>query len=256
MRHAFFALLLTSASCMAEGPDDVGVTQDESHAWGNYHWAQTGPFTLKLGDSVSGPWDAVLGTTSSDWSQSTVLNTTIVAGTSTTKKCRATAGRVEVCSNTYGRNQWLGIAQIWASGSHITQGTVRLNDSYLGAPPYNTTAWRNLVSCQEVGHTLGLDHQDENFSNTPLGTCMDYSNDPEPNQHPNRHDYDMLEDIYGHDDGSTTVASMPDAIASAELSTPGSWGHVVASDAGGRHEVYVRDFGGGYRVITHVLWAD
>jgi hypothetical protein len=39
--------------------------------------------------------------------------------------------------------------------------------------------------CQEVGHTFGLDHQDENFNNTNLGTCMDYTNDPSTNQHPN-----------------------------------------------------------------------
>ena len=27
---------------------------------------------------------------------------------------------------------------------------------------------------QEIGHTFGLDHQDENFSNANLGSCMDY----------------------------------------------------------------------------------
>lgn len=37
---------------------------------------------------------------------------------------------------------------------------------------------RCLVTCQEVGHTFGLDHRDENFDNGNLGTCMDYTNDP------------------------------------------------------------------------------
>ncbi len=32
--------------------------------------------------------------------------------------------------------------------------------------------------CQEIGHDFGLDHQDENFNNPNLGTCMDYTNDP------------------------------------------------------------------------------
>jgi signal transduction histidine kinase len=41
---------------------------------------------------------------------------------------------------------------------------------YFNTPTYNTTTWRNLVSCQEVGHTLGLDHQDENFNNEFLAT--------------------------------------------------------------------------------------
>src|SRR5512143_779986 len=52
-----------------------------NHSWGGYHWArQANPFTLKLGDNVTSQWDSILGTTSSDWSQSTVLDTTIVAG--------------------------------------------------------------------------------------------------------------------------------------------------------------------------------
>src|SRR4029453_1923478 len=66
---------------------------------------------------------------------------------------------------------------------------------------YNSNAWRQLVTCQEVGHTFGLDHQDENFTNANLGTCMDYTNDPSTNQHPNQHDYDQLEAIYAHLDG-------------------------------------------------------
>ncbi|MBI2682851.1 MAG: hypothetical protein HYX26_06475, partial [Acidobacteriales bacterium] len=179
-----------------------------NHSWGGYHWARTAnPFNLKLGDNVSGAWDPVLVTTSSDWSQSIVLNTNIVAGLANPKNCRATSGRVEVCNSKYGNNGWLGIAQIWANGLHITQGTVRLNDTYFSTPTYNTTAWRNLVSCQEVGHALGLDHQDATFDNPNLNTCMDYTNNPASNQHPNSHDYDELVTIYSHLDSSTTVGS-------------------------------------------------
>src|SRR4030095_6084444 len=111
---------------------------------------------------------------------------------------------VEVCNGSYGNNGWLGIAQIWVSGKHITQGSVRLNDTYFDTPKYNTDAWRQLVVCQEVGHTFGLDHQDEDFDNRPLGTCMDYSNDPTPNQHPDQHDYDELAIIYSHLDSTST----------------------------------------------------
>ena len=47
-----------------------------NHSWGGYHWARTAnPFTLALGDNVDSSWDAYLGTTSSDWSQSKVLDT-------------------------------------------------------------------------------------------------------------------------------------------------------------------------------------
>ena len=51
-----------------------------------------------------------------------------------------------------------------------------VNDTYFNTAKYNTPVWRNLVMCQEVGHTLGLDHQDEIFDNVNLGTCMDYTN--------------------------------------------------------------------------------
>ena len=105
----------------------------------------------------------------------------------------------------YGNNGWLGIAQIWASGSHITQGVVKLNDTYFNTPTYDTGSWRQFVMCQEIGHTFGLDHQDENFNNANLGSCMDYTNNPSSNQHPNTHDYDQLESIYSHVDGTTTV---------------------------------------------------
>src|SRR5262245_21978142 len=60
-----------------------------NHSWNGYHWARTSnPFTLKLGDNVSSAWDPILATTSSDWSQSTVLNTTIVAGGTSPRSCR------------------------------------------------------------------------------------------------------------------------------------------------------------------------
>src|SRR5512139_2177591 len=169
-----------------------------NHSWGGYHWARTSnPFTLKIGDNVDVTWDAYLATTSSDWSKSTVLDTTVVAGSTRPRTCKATSGRVEVCNATYGSNGWLGVASISVTGgTHITQGTVKLNDTYFNTATYNTPAWRNLVTCQEVGHTFGLAHQDENFNNANLGSCMDYSNDPQPNQHPNQHDYDELVTIY------------------------------------------------------------
>jgi hypothetical protein len=94
-----------------------------------------------------------------------------------------------VCNDTYGNNGWLGIAQVWISARHTYYaGCVKLNDTYFNTPTYNITAWGSLVSCQEVGHTLGLDQQDENFNNANLGTCMDYTNNPSTNQHPNKHD--------------------------------------------------------------------
>ena len=105
------------------------MTASANHSWGDYHWARTAnPFTLQIGDNVSLQWDASLGTTSGDWSQSSVLDTKIVAGGTATdvRKCRATSGRVEVCNAKYGNNGWLGVASIWVNVNHITKGTVKV----------------------------------------------------------------------------------------------------------------------------------
>ena len=230
-----------------------------------YHWGrQANPFTLKLGDNVNSTWDPILATTASDWSLSSVLDTVIVPGGTSPKSCRPTAGRDEICNAAYGSTGWLGVAQIWISGGHITQATVKNNDTYFNSPPYNTTAWRNLVSCQEVGHTLGLDHQDTNFSNANLGSCMDYTNDPSTNQHPNQHDYEELELIYAHLDSVTTVkrsgpeaaGPMPPAMRELDLAGPAQWGKLIGATDGGLTSVYEADFGHGHKVFTFVIWAD
>jgi len=242
------------------------------HSWGTYHWARTtNPFTLKLGDNVSGTWDSYLGTASSDWTASAELDTTIVAGgtTSDPKKCRPTSGRVEVCSASYG-GAWLGLAQIWVSGSHIVQGTAKLNDFYFNKAKYNTPAWRRFVMCQEVGHTFGLDHQNENFYDANLGTCMDYTSipaGPPSNEHPNSHDYEQLVTIYNsHLDSTTTVASggatspgkgkMPPAMTEIDFEGPAQWGRLIRSTNKGRTELYELDFGGGHKLFTFVIWAE
>lgn len=232
-----------------------------NHSWGGYHWARTSnPFTVKLGDNVNSTWDNSLAVASADWSASTVMNTTIVAGAAK-GRCRPTNGRVEVCNGSYGNNGWLGLAQIWITDSvHITQGAAKMNDTYFNNPPYNTSAWRQMVMCQEIGHTFGLDHQDTNFNNPNLGTCMDYTNDPSSNQHPNKHDYDQLVAIYTHLDGYTTLGQtvnrMPPAMSSIDMSDAKNWGQLVRQSADGRQSEYLQDFGGGNKVATYVIWAE
>jgi len=233
-----------------------------NHSWGGYHWArQSNPFTLKLGNNLSGTWTGYLSTTSGDWTQSTVLNTTVVAGQAK-GRCRGTTGWVEVCNAAYGNNGWLGVASISITGgTHITQGTVKVNDTYFDTAQYNSAPWRNLVMCQEVGHTLGLDHQDTNFTNANLGTCMDYTNSPtgggtngtKDNEHPNTHDYDELATIYSHTDSSTTVGQPAPATAAGE--SRAEWGREVARSSDGHTSVFVRDLGAGQRILTFVIWA-
>ena len=241
-----------------------------THAWGNYHWERSSnPFTVPLGNNVNSDWIGHMMTASTDWSVSQVLNTTIIAGSTSPRRCRVESGNVQVCNKTYGANGWLGIASIAVSGDHITAGSVKMNDTYFNTSTYNTPEWRQMVMCQEIGHTFGLDHQDENFNNGNLGTCMDYTNDPASNQHPNQHDYDQLSTIYSHLDSSggsggggggcnprspkCNGASAADILASIEMNGPAQWGRLVSEH--GPQEVYELDFGDGRKVITHVTWT-
>jgi hypothetical protein len=240
-----------------------------SHSWGDYHWARSAnPLLLRLGDNVSSVWDPFLISVSTDWNSSTVLNTNVVAGGSNPKNCRATNGRVEVCNSKYGKNGWLGIAQVWVSGSHITQGTVKLNDTYFSTAKYTSSAWRQFVMCQEIGHAFGLDHQDEAFNNSNLGTCMDYTDNPArndgvgDNQRPNAHDYEQLIAIYGHYDVLSAIINSPaSASASAtvsdiDFSNPSTWGKAIKNDTSGRSSLHVRDLSKGQKLFTFVVWAE
>jgi hypothetical protein len=241
------------------------ASAEANHAWNGYHWARTAnPFTLMVGDNVDSSWDADLDTAVADWTQSTVLNLNEVVGQAKGKNCRPTSGRVEVCNRAYGNNGWLGIAQIWITrGSHIAQATTKVNDTYFNQAQYNTPAWRRLVMCQEIAHDFGLDHQDENFNNPNLGTCMDYTSDPDgppSNEHPNQHDFDQLVSIYSHTDRFTTIgaalADAPPGFANADMHAQENWGSKVRDSADGRSALYMREFENGYKIFTFVIWAE
>jgi len=256
-----------------------------NHPWAGYHWARTAnPFTVKLGDNVSGSWDTMLkNTVSPDWSLSTVLNTNVVAGGTTGATCDPTLGRVEVCSSNYGNTGWLGVAQIWTylGSKHIAQGTVKNNDFYFGSSSYqyNNGAEMQHVICQEVGHTLGLDHQSE--SGASLNTCMDYyhntSSTDTKSTHPNEGDYDQLLCIYDptfkrqvltSSDGTHSCRGRGhlDSTNSASIGASGSglfggsaeasaWGRLIATSGNGAASTFIRDLGDGRAIVTYVIWA-
>ncbi|HET9444067.1 MAG TPA: hypothetical protein VFO65_12135 [Acidimicrobiales bacterium] len=239
----------------------AAVPAQASHSWGSYHWARTSnPFTLQLRDNLTtSQWQSSLTGASGDWTQSSVLNTTVVPGSITGKnlrRCQAAAGRVEICNYKYGNNGWLGIASISVSGGHITAGTVKVNDTYYSTAQYNTPEWRNFVMCQEVGHIFGLDHQDEDFGNANLGTCMDYTSNPGTNQHPNAHDYAQLETIYRHLDSTSTVGASSAAVPAAAFGASVSeWGQAIRYSSDGRPSLFVRELGHDTKVFTFVVWA-
>ena len=236
----------------------VASPASASHSWNNYHWARTSnPFTLKVGNNVKITWAAQFNTSVTDWNSSSVMDLTDVAGTSN-KRCSAVAGTVQVCNGTYGNNGWLGLASIWLSGGHITQGTAKMNDTYFNTSTYNNPNEKLHVMCQEIGHTFGLGHTSEDGSSQ--NTCMDYFSNTGANAgstlstRPNQHDYDMLASIYAHLDSSTTIGALPADAANARLDTPADWGKEVHAE--GRASIYMREFASGHKIITFVYWVE
>jgi hypothetical protein len=248
-------------------------TQEVSanNSWDGYHWGHAGvPFTVVLGNNVSPAWMPFVNYSAYNWNRSTVLDVPIIAGGTAPASCQMRSGTVQVCNAPYGSTGWLGLAQLTVSGKIITAATVKLNDTYFNQPRFNTNTWKNEVACQEVGHTLGLDHQDTNFNNPPLGTCMDYSNDPTPNQQPNLADYQELQRIYLYNDFSDTAVqdtALPSSVVNTDLNNKTQWGSLVsgsdraatndASVGSGslQYAVYERDLGAGKKLNTVVLWA-
>lgn len=246
-----------------------------NHSWGGYHWARTSnPFTLKVGDAVNATWDPYLNEAIADWNPAQALNLTKVASSANPKTCRPVAGQIVACNARYGNTGWLGIAGISITGGvHITQGYTKLNDTYFDTAQYNTPAWRRLVTCQEIAHDFGLDHQDETFANANLGSCMDYTDDPDggaggassndpSNEHPNSHDFQQIESIYAHLDSTTTVSAAlpstaPPAMRNLVLSSVEQFGPVVkvVKNGPGMATYHEQDFGNGNKVITHVFWT-
>jgi hypothetical protein len=237
------------------------------HSWGKYKWKTSSNLDLDLGNNVDPvDWYGHLATASYEWSKSDVLNTTIITGSTDPTSCSPEAGNVQVCNHAYGDNGWLGLAQIYTRGFTIIAGVAKLNDYYHGSPPYDSAAWRGMVMCQEIAHAFGLAHQDEIFDNENLGTCMDYTDDPDgtikgqdTNEYPDQHDYDQLAIIYATDDGggggggSSCNPNSPKCNPASAAGGHAQWGQLV-SGSGGK-EVYQRRLGGGHKVITFVTWT-
>ncbi|MBA3512737.1 hypothetical protein [Sphingomonas sp.] len=278
MKKTILRVALVSVAALS-----VGSPALAEHSWGTYHWSKgTNQLGVTVGDNVDSRWDqylvVALGVDASgnpfegakpSWNDSSVIASPLVAGATDPKRCKAAAGKIEVCNARYGRTGWLGVAGISISGGHIVSGYTKVNDTYFDTAKYNTPGWRRLVMCQEIGHDYGLGHTDETFANTNHGTCMDYTDDPDgtiknqlSNEYQNAHDFVQLETIYGHSHQATTnfgerkLGAAP-AAAEAALeggNSPADWGRAVAYDGKGRPHIFEKNEGG-RKIITHVFWT-
>ncbi len=236
-----------------------------NHSWNNYHWARTSnPFTLTVVDSNTSDWDGYFNTANADWSNSSVMDLVGEQGNEASnarKRCVMISGKIHSCNASYGFNGWLGLASINISGSHITQGSSKMNDSYFSSSTYNNPNEKLHVMCQELGHTFGLGHTSEDGSSQ--NTCMDYFSNTGANAgstlstRPNQHDYDMLASIYQHLDATSTIGFATTGASASEVTdNPNTWGQLVSQSANGRGSTYERELWDGTKTVTDVFWTE
>lgn len=186
------------------------------HQWNRYHWEKTtsGAVALTVGDchtSGSG-WSAILnnvltgafslnGYVDADpnvdnWSDAgspTYVSLQQVA-------CNSSTAKIKSYNASYGDTGWLGLASIsiyLGKDKHIAKGETKVNDYYKTAPSgydgFNESIEWYHVLCQEVGHTIGVDH-------VVGATCMNTEERPLRYPEPNTNDALLLSSpgMYGH----------------------------------------------------------
>lgn len=244
-----------------------------NHSWSTYHWVRTSnEITVPVIDNTTGIWAHRnhTGIAVADWNVSPYIEAPLVRGNAD-PACAIVRDEINVCNDDYGSVGWLGLARITISSGHITGGATLLNDYYFNQDRYNNDTWRQLVTCQEIGHDYGLGHQNENFSTDVTTSCMEYTSQPAGNEGPDAHDYEQLALIYAHSEGGDTGdgggGGKPGKGGGSGGgkgggkgkkfglgNTPKDWGRPTDYDGDGRPNVFVREMDGAL-VVTHVTWA-
>ncbi len=210
-----------------------------------------------------------------DWRKAamTKIKPATVVSAGANPSCPLATGQVSSCDGSYGNTGWLGLASIAVSGGHISLGRSLVNNTYFKLAQYNTVPWKQLVICQEIGHTFGLGHVNVTYNTKNTGSCMDYTNDPDggpggvspndpSNMHPNAHDYALINTRHTHIGAvlpgfeDAREMEMPRALQTYNPMTVAEFGTKVYSANGGRTERYEIQFANGWKVANWVIWAN
>lgn len=170
---AAFLLVVSSAALAA-------------HSWNGYHFPDDNLSPTVTGETSLASVSDVVG----DWAR---LGTDIQPTYETSGN-----GDITVVAKR-GNVNWIGLAQIKVDSSgHIAEGKVTLNTAYANYDNGNGTdnIWKHVL-CQEIGHILGLHHDDgATCMNDTFDTLGLYTG-------PGGHDAQQLGIIYdGHSDAT------------------------------------------------------
>lgn len=256
----------------------VAAPASAHHSWSTYAWNMDGAsIGVPIYDNTTAEWRGHVAEAVDYWNASEVIDAPVMLGNNSS--CSFITNTIQVCNADYGSSGWLGLASIALSNGKIIAGSTKLNDHYFADQRYNSYSWRQLVTCQEIGHDYGLAHQDEDFNTDATTSCMEYTSQPSNNEHPDFHDYEQLLIIYaggttdggggttdgggtggggkgkgggsgsGKGGGPKTRVNLP-----AVGNTPDSWGRPVDYLPNGKPHVFVRE-AAGMKFVTHVTYA-
>jgi len=183
----------------ADEPDSEGAAgiQQLDYGWKTKNGEG---LELNIANALTADWHDYFDKAIADWNGSPdmTLQSSVVA---VDPDCIPESGIMKVCNNDYGDVGWKGINEILTQGSSIVASVAKMNEHYVGqfVNPGNTKIEdeRQYTMCHEIGHGFGLPHQDEDFTNADLNSCMDYSARPGANLNPNEQDFNSLNMLYG-----------------------------------------------------------
>jgi len=170
------------------------------------------PLKLKIANALTSDWDEYFTAAVEDWDGAARVDGDADVMSLETERleadpaCTPVEGIMKVCNDDYGETGWEGINECLIMGEFIISSVSKMNEYYLHPDNYKgllqgSTATledkRRYTMCHEIGHGFGLSHQDEEFNNADLNTCMDYSSKPQNNLRPNSADYSALNILYG-----------------------------------------------------------
>jgi hypothetical protein len=223
MTRRFLSTVLLTLSTLAALPAVAAA----DHVWlvngQAAHWASTmNPAQIDLGDNLNDPvWDRQRFDPSLAWSASPLASGQL--GASPFLRVNTQAGglasnEVEMYDGFYGQDGWIGQATLDSIDpeGHIRDATVQLNRSYS-----LSEREKHSAVVHEVGHTLGLSHQ-EGTVMCPFLCGID---------DPVAHDYEVLALVNSHTDSYDTPA--------LRLEAPAEVGETTARRDGPRAVVFV-----------------
>ena len=134
----------------------AGAIEAAAHNWSTYRWPRSGSqVKMYFHDETGGCPNS--GTATNDALYDIYYNPHPVWTYCTTYHTDISIFR------TYEPGAWYcGLAQIWLSGSSITHGHARWNTACTSGAGLSGKAYAQGIFCQEIMHTLGLDHSNTN----------------------------------------------------------------------------------------------